>query len=140
MMFIFAKLPLDIIKYILNYNENFLIVNNKIISFILKNDVRYDILKYITLKYTYDSIVPKCGWCCRKYHYEFVLNKYTSPWREKKLDYNDKIWVSITKSDKSIKYEIKIRRLQKRDYPHEKYKCMLREYVWKNIEYKYTRK
>jgi hypothetical protein len=73
MIFIFAKLPLDIIKYILTFNENFLIVNNKIISFILKNDFRYDILKYITLKYTYDSIVPK--WCCRKYHYEFVLNK-----------------------------------------------------------------
>ena len=97
-------------------------------------------MKYITLKYTYDSVVPKLKWCCKKYHYEFILNKYTSPWREKKLDYNDKIWVSITKSDKYIKYEIKIRRLQKRDYPDEKYKCMLREYVWKDIEYKYTRK
>ena len=41
MIFIFAKLPLDVIKYILTFNENFLIVNNKIISFILKNDFRY---------------------------------------------------------------------------------------------------
>ena len=89
-MFIFTKLPLDIIKYILTYNELFLIVNNKIISFILKNDFRYDILKYITLKYIYDGPVPR--WCCRRYDYEF-LNKNTSLWREKKLDYNDKIWV-----------------------------------------------
>jgi hypothetical protein len=138
MIFIFENLPLDVIKYILTFNENFLIANNKIISFILKNDFRYDILKYITLKYSYDCPVPK--WCCIKYHYEFVSNKYTSLWREKKLDYNDKLCVIITSSDKSIKYEIKIRRLQKRDYPNEKYKCMLREYVWKDIEYKYTRK
>lgn len=137
MIFIFAKLPLDIIKYILTFNENFLIVNNKIISFIFKNDFRYDILKYITLKYIYDSPIPR--WCCRRYNYEF-LNKNTSLWREEKLDYNDKIWVYITTSDKSIKYEIKIRRLQKREFPDEKYKCMLREYVWKTIHYKYTRK
>lgn len=84
-------------------------------------------MKYITLKYIYDSPVPR--WCCRRYDYEF-LNKNTSIWREKKLDYNDK----------SIKYEIKIRRLQKREFPDEKYKCMLKEYVWKTIEYKYTRK
>ena len=55
MIFIFAKLPLDIIKYILTFNENFLIVNNKIISFILKNDYRYDICLLYTSPSPRDS-------------------------------------------------------------------------------------
>ena len=122
MIFIFAKLPLDIIKYILTFNENFLIVNNKIISFILKNDYRYDILKYITLKYIYyHYVTPKKS--CTKYVYDFDNDKM--------------LWVYITSFNNFIKYKIKIRRLQKREYSGEKY---MREYVWETIQYKYTRK
>ena len=50
MTFIFEKLPTDIIKKIVLYNDNFIIRKGEIISIIPKNDYRYKLLSNITLK------------------------------------------------------------------------------------------
>jgi len=48
MKFIFCNLPLYIKKYILSYDEYFIIRNGEIISIIPKKDYRYKLLNYIT--------------------------------------------------------------------------------------------
>jgi hypothetical protein len=48
MEFIFCKLPNDIKKYILLYDEHFIVRNGKIISIIPKTDYRYKLLNNIT--------------------------------------------------------------------------------------------
>ena len=45
---IFCKLPLDIIKYILLYDEHFIIRKGGIVSIIPKTDYRYTLLNFIT--------------------------------------------------------------------------------------------
>ena len=53
MKFIFCKLPLDIIKYILLYDEHFIMRKGEIISIIPKTDYRYILLNFITFNVDY---------------------------------------------------------------------------------------
>lgn len=48
-MIIFSKLPPDIIKYILMFDKYFIIRDGEIVSIILKDDYRYNLLHYITI-------------------------------------------------------------------------------------------
>ena len=49
----FCKLPFDIIKYILLYDEHFIIRKGEIISIIPKTDYRYILLNFITFNLEY---------------------------------------------------------------------------------------
>ena len=48
MDFVFCKLPFDIKKYILSYDDHFIVRNGEIISIIPKTDYRYKLLNCIT--------------------------------------------------------------------------------------------
>ena len=53
MKFIFCNLPIDIIKNILLYNEQFIMIKGQIVSIIPKTDYRYNLLNFITIKLDY---------------------------------------------------------------------------------------
>ena len=53
MKHIFHKLPLDIIKHILLYDEHFIMRKGEIISIIPKTDNRYILLNLITINLDY---------------------------------------------------------------------------------------
>jgi hypothetical protein len=61
MEFIFCNLPIDIKKYILLYDEHFIVRDGIIISIIPKKDYRYKLLNYIT---------------CRPHHIKKIDNIY----------------------------------------------------------------
>lgn len=53
MEFIFSKLPIDLVKNILLFDDHFIMRKGNIVSIIPKNDNRYSLLKFITLKIGY---------------------------------------------------------------------------------------
>jgi hypothetical protein len=101
MQFIFCNLPIDIKKYILCYDEHFIIRNEEIISIIPKRDYRYKLLNYITF-------TPK--------HISKENNRYVYRYFFKKL-YNDKqiqndeiIQIYLTDYEDNIEYSFWIGR------------------------------
>ena len=135
MVFIFDNLPLDIIKKILLYNENFTIRKGEIISIISKNDYRYKVLNSITIKLNkiYDNIC---------YNYD-LPNLYNYEGRNNTN--NDLFQISINKDENGdIKYSIwigrqypKIFECNKKQYYHIENPI---EYNWIYTEYEYIRK
>jgi hypothetical protein len=49
-MFIFSQLPNDIIMHIITFDKRFKIRKGELVSIILKDDYRYKLLEYITIK------------------------------------------------------------------------------------------
>jgi hypothetical protein len=134
MVLIFDNLPLDIIKKILSYNENFTIRKGEIVSIISKNDYRYRVLNYITIKLNkiYDNI-------CYNYFFPNLYNY------EERDNNNDLFQISIKEQiNGEIKYSVWIGR----QYP-KIFECNKRqiyhiknpdEYNWIYTEYEYIRK
>lgn len=134
MAFIFEKLPTDIIKKIVLYNDNFIIRKGEIISIIPKNDYRYKLLSNITLKL--NKIYGN-----DRYNY-FFPNLYNY---EERTNNNDLFQVSINEqSNGEIKYSVwigrqipKIFECNKRQFYHIENPD---EYNWIYTEYEYIRK
>ena len=133
---IFCKLPLDVKKYILLYNEQFIMRNGEMISIIPKTDERYHMLNFITFKIDYiekyDNIT--------KYLYKFP-NLYNYPEREN--NYSDFMQVNIDENNKFVKYTIWIFKeyLLSNHCKYESNYCIENtlEYNWNYIYYEYTR-
>jgi hypothetical protein len=135
MAFIFEKLPADMIKKILLYNDNFTIRKGEIVSIIPKNDYRYKLLSKITLKLNkiYDNI-------CYNYFFPNLYN-----YEERNNNNNDLFQVSINEqSNGEIKYSVwigrqipKIFECNKRQFYHIENPD---EYNWIYTEYEYIRK
>ena len=134
MALIFKKLPTDIIKKILLYNDNFSIRKGEIISIIPKNDYRYKLLSNITLK-----LNKIYGNNCYNYFFPNLYNY------EERYNNNDLFQISIDeKPNGEIKYSVWVGR----QYPIV-FECNKRqfyhienpdEYNWIYIEYEYIRK
>jgi len=136
MNFIFNKLPLDIVKYILVFDQHFIIRKGEIISIIPKIDYRYNLLNFITFKQcNYDNFYNEL----RYYYYFPNLFNY-----EGRLKNNsDLIQVKINENKDFIKYSIWIGK----QYP-KSIKCNKKqyyyiekplEYNWVYTQYKYIR-
>ena len=139
MEFVFSKLPLDVIKYIITFDKHFILRNGQIISIIPKDDYRYNLLHYITLK-------EKDNWIFIKEHrYEYIIpNLYNIIERKNQSIENDMVHVSILNNNNgSIQYTIYIGRLKPKDKNMRKkqiyYKGNLSDYDWHYILYEYTR-
>jgi len=141
------KLPIDIIKNICQY-LNICIRNNEIVSLIVKNDYRYDILKHITIKreninkYTITSPYHRRNKYTFHNLYDFVERK------EQNIE-DDTLEVLVTKNtDNSIKYEVYCYRLklikdifetnQTINNPFDYYRGNLTDYSWYENKYEYT--
>jgi len=134
---IFCKLPLDIIKYILLYDEHFIIRKGKIVSIIPKTDYRYILLNFIT--FTLDYLENNYNELRYKYYF---LNLYNYEGRVK--NNSDLIQVNINENNNFIEYSIWIGKQypksiicnKKQNYYIEK----PLDYNWIYTEYKYIRR
>jgi hypothetical protein len=145
-MKIFSQLPLDIIKYILIFDEHFIIRNGKLISIIQKNDYRYDLLHYITITdFNKDNNLNITNTSNIDKYYQYDLpNLYDLNERRKQLIDNDFINVRIDYNEnRAIIYNIHIGRLRLKDNTIPKrriyYKGNLDDYEWYCIHYSYIR-
>ena len=134
---IFCKLPLDIIKYILLYDEHFIMRKGEIISIIPKTDYRYILLNFITFNLDYlENYNNEL-----RYKYYFP-NLYNYEGRVK--NNSDLIQVNINENNDFIKYSIWIGK----QYPKsitcnkEQYYYIEKplDYNWIYTEYKYIRR
>ena len=147
---IYSKLPKVIIDYILCFNPQFIIRKGKLISIISKNDERYKILEYITLKPVensniYYSLLGMSNILDKRYQYEFhnQFNNLSSE-RRNQFIVNDRMNVSMTiYKNGTIKYSIKIYKLKPIEICNNHlprfYKGNMNDCNWNFIEYQYTR-
>jgi hypothetical protein len=137
MEFKFCKLPLEIIKYILLYDDHFIIRKGQIISIIPKTDYRYTLLNFITFNLGY---IEKFNNELR-YNYYFP-NLFNYEGRNK--NNSDLIQVNIKQSKKIIKYSIWIGRQYPKSITCNKKQNYYIEneldYNWIYTEYKYIRR
>ena len=134
--FIFSKLPNDIIKHILLYDEHFIIRKGRITSIIPKNDYRYSLLQFITYRVGY---VHKIGESTRYGYYFNNLYNYNG----RNTNNSDLVEVTFTENKNSIKYSIWIgKQYPKTVISNKKQIYNIEnplEYNWNYIEFKYTR-
>ena len=137
MKFIFCKLPLDIIKYILLYDEHFIMRKGEIVSIIPKTDYRYILLNFIT--FTFDYLENYNNELRYKYYFPNVYN-----YEGRVKNNSDLIQVNINENNDFIKYSIWIGKQypksiicnKKQNYYIEK----PLDYNWIYTEYEYIRR
>ena len=137
MKFKFSKLPLDIIKYILLYDEHFIMRKGEIISIIPKTDYRYILLNFITFNLDYLENYNNELRC--KYYFQ---NLYNYEGRVK--NNSDLIQVNINENNDFIKYSIWIGKQYPKSITCNKKQNYYIEneldYNWIYTEYKYIRR
>ena len=134
---IFCKLPLDIIKYILLYDEHFIMRKGEIVSIIPKTDYRYILLNFIT--FTLDYLENYNNELRYKYYFP---NFYNYEGRVK--NNSDLIQVNINENNDFIKYSIWIGKQYPKSIICNKEQNYYIEkpldYNWIYTEYKYIRR
>jgi len=150
MHIIYSKLPKVIIDYILCFTPQFIIRKGKLTSIFSKEDKRYKMLEYITLKpienpREYYSYLTMSYISDKRYDYEFhnQHNGLTLE-RKKQCIYNDSMNVLITiHKNGSIKYNISIYKLKPKEMCNNHrlrfYKGNMTDCNWNFINYQYTR-
>jgi hypothetical protein len=138
MVFIFSKLPTDIIKNILLYDEHFIMRKGNIVSIIPKRDYRYELLKFITFNLQYVEIFNKQIRC--KYYFH---NLYS--YQGRGINNSDLIELNIINENNDlIKYSVWIGK----QYPktincNKKQNYYIEnplEYNWIYSQFEYTRR
>jgi len=99
MKFKFSNLPLDIIKYILLYDEHFIMRKGEIISIIPKTDYRYILLNFITFNLDYLENYNNELRC--KYYFPNLYN-----YEGRAINNSDLIQVNINENNDFIEYSI----------------------------------
>ncbi len=137
MKFKFCKLPLDIIKYILLYDEHFIMRKGENISIIPKTDYRYILLNFITFNLNY----------LENYNNELRYNYYfpnLHNYEGRVKNNSDLIQVSINEKKNFIKYSIWIGRQYPKSITCNKTQNYYIEkpldYNWIYTEYEYIRR
>ena len=150
MHIIYSKLPKDIIDYILCFTPQFIIRKGKLTSIFAKEDERYKMLEYITIKPVesqrpYFSFLGMSYISDKRYEYEFY-NQHNSLSLERKNQFidNDSMVVTITiHKNGTIKYSISIYKLKPKDVCKNRklrfYKGNMDDSNWDFITYQYTR-
>jgi hypothetical protein len=136
MAFIFSKLPTDIIKNILLYDEHFIMRKGNIVSIIPKKDYRYELLKFITFNLQHVEIINNQIRC--KYYFHNLYN-----YENRTINNSDLIEVNLNENNDIIKYSIWIGK----QYPktincNKKQNYYIEnqlEYNWIYSEFEYTR-
>ena len=137
MKFKFCKLPLEIIKYILLYDEHFIMRKGEVVSIIPKTDYRYNLLNFIIFNLGY----------IEKFNNELTYNYYfpnLHNYEGRVKNNSDLIQVSINENNKFIKYSIWIGRQYPKSITCNKKQNYYIEneldYNWIYTEYKYIRR
>ena len=136
MKHIFCKLPLDIIKYILLYDEHFIIRKGEIISIIPKTDYRYTLLNFITIHLDYFE--NNHNELIYKYYFKNLYN-----YERRQPNNSDLIQININENNDFIKYSIWIGKQYPKSIHCNKKQIYFIEnpldYHWIYTEYEYIR-
>jgi len=137
MKFIFCNLPENIINNILLYDEHFIMRKGVITSIIPKTDVRYKLLKFITINL---DCVEKIHNTTR-YNYYFH-NLYDYNGRQK--NNSDLIQVTMNECNDTVKYSIWIGKQYPKSFicSNKKQNYYIEtplEYNWIYTEFEYVR-
>ena len=151
MHIIYSKLPKVIIDYILCFTPQFIIRKGKLTSIFSKEDERYKMLEYITLKpienpREYFSYLTMSYISDKRYDYEFH-NQHNGLSLERKKQWmikNDSMNVIIiVHKNGTIKYNISIYKLKPKEMCNNHrlrfYKGTMKDCNWNFINYQYTR-
>ena len=134
---IFHKLPLDIIKYILLYNENFIMRKGEIISIIPRTDYRYTLLNFIT--FNLDYIENYNNELRYKYYFSNLYN-----YEGRQTNNSDLIQININENNDFIRYSIWIGKQYPKSINCNKKQIYYIEnpldYNWIYTEYEYIRR
>jgi hypothetical protein len=103
MEFIFCNLPIDIKKYILLYDEHFIVRNGKIISIIPKKDYRYKLLNYITCRPDYIKKIDNI------YVYRYFFHNFCK-YYDGKIKNDEIIEMHLIENEDNIEYSFYIGR------------------------------
>lgn len=134
----FCKLPFDIIKYILLYDEHFIIRKGEIISIIPKTDYRYILLNFITFNLEYfENINNELRY---KYYFPNLHN-----YEGRVKNNSDLIQVNINENNDFIKYSVWIGKQYPKSVNRNKYRQIYYienslDYNWIYTQYKYIRR
>lgn len=134
---IFSKLPNDIVKNILLYDEHFAMRKGQIVSIIPKTDCRYNLLNHITLKP--DQVInDNAGMRC-KYYFQNLHN-----YKGRRKNNADLFEMRLTEKDDGTHYSIWIGKQYPKSVACNKkqiyYVENQSEYHWIYTEYEYLRK
>jgi hypothetical protein len=99
MKFLFSFLPEDIIKYILLFDEHFIMRKGEIISIIPKTDYRYNLLNFITFNLDYVEIYSNTF----RYNYYFS-NLYN--YEGRRMNNSDIMQVTLYEHGDIINYSV----------------------------------
>lgn len=138
-VFIFSKLPTDVIKYILLFDEHFIIRKGKIIDIIPKSDYRYQLLKFITFQ---ECIIEELGNFTRYNYSLYNLHNY----KGRNNNNSDLVQVSLYSNEinDSLEYVVWIGRQKPKNVLTSKRQIYgienSKKYNWVYIECKYIRK
>ena len=135
---IFRRLPFDIIKYILLYDEHFIMRKGEIISIIPKTDYRYNLLNFITFHFS--EIYPQNNEVQCKYYFPNLHN-----YEGRHMHNSDLIQVNIIEDNNFIKYSIWIGKQypksiscnKKQNYYYIENPC---DYNWVYTNFEYIRR
>ena len=137
MKFKFSKLPLDIIKYILLYDDHFIMRKGEIISIISKTDYRYILLNFIT--FNLDYLENYNNELRYKYYFQNLYN-----YEGRAINNSDLIQVNINENNDFIEYSIWIGKQYPKSITCNKTQNYYIEkpldYNWIYTEYKYIRR
>jgi hypothetical protein len=129
MYFLFSKLPYNIIKYIITFNDQFIIRNGELVSVIAKTDYRYKILGSIILNfYSYEK------WNnIERYYYKFhIFYPY------EKIINADFITIDVYNRLEVIDYKVNMWIRQTNLYKTNRRASVINNFTF--IKYEYTRK
>jgi hypothetical protein len=133
----FCKLPFDIIKYILLYDEHFIMRKGEIISIIPKTDYRYILLNFITFNLEYfENINNELRY---KYYFPNLHN-----YEGRVKNNSDLIQVNINENNDFIKYSVWIGKQYPKSVNRNKYRQIYYienslDYNWIYTQYEYIR-
>ena len=139
MKFIFHELPNDIIKYILLYDEHFIMRKGEIISIIAKSDYRYKLLDFITFKL--DCVMHYNNTVGYKYYFPNLYN-----YEGRYINNSDLIQITINDNNNLgiLQYSIWIgRQYPKSIVCNKKQNYFIenpQEYQWIYTEFHYERR
>ena len=134
----FCKLPFDIIKYILLYDEHFIMRKGEIISIIPKTDYRYVLLNFITFNLEYfENINNELRY---KYYFPNLHN-----YEGRVKNNSDLIQVNINENNDFIKYSVWIGKQYPKSVNRNKYRQIYYienslDYNWIYTQYEYIRR
>jgi hypothetical protein len=142
MVSIFSNLPDDIKKHILSFDNHFKIRRGQIVSVIPKDDFRYKLLEYITIRLTKVTRIFS-----NKFDYDYNFpNLFDIEDRKKQFIDDDMCQITIFYHENIITYRIFIGRLKPKETSRENtnklqifHKGNLIDYEWYYIEYYYSR-